>query len=173
MSIDPFAEYALAEPFIPSSFDCFPGMHLAGVDEVGRGPLVGAVVTAAVVLDPARPVPGLADSKTLSARRREALAEAIREQALGWALGRAEPEEIDRLNIYHATHLAMVRAVEALALRVDAVLVDGNRGPRRSAPPRFSPRWPATGKWWRCTSATPNMALTATRGTPPRCTWRP
>ena len=54
---DPFAEYGLAEPFIPSSFDCFPGMHLAGVDEVGRGPLVGAVVTAAVVLDPARPVP--------------------------------------------------------------------------------------------------------------------
>ncbi len=56
---DPFAEYALDEPFIPSAFDCFPGMHLAGVDEVGRGPLVGAVVTAAVVLDPARPVPGL------------------------------------------------------------------------------------------------------------------
>ena len=131
---DPFAEYGLAEPFIPSSFDCFPGMHLAGVDEVGRGPLVGAVVTAAVVLDPARPVPGLAHSKTLSAPRREALAEAIREQALGWALGRAEPEEIDRLNIYHATHLAMVRAVEALALRVDAVLVDGNRGPRFACP---------------------------------------
>ena len=131
---DPFAEYALADPFIPSAFHCFPGLYLAGVDEVGRGPLAGAVVTAAVVLDPARPIPGLADSKALSPQRREALDEQIRAQALGWALGRAEPEEIDRLNIYHATHLAMVRAVEALAVRVDAVLVDGNRGPRFACP---------------------------------------
>lgn len=131
---DPFAEYRLAEPFYPSAFTWRPGMHLAGVDEVGRGPLVGAVVTAAVVLDPARPIDGLADSKKLTPARRERLASAIREHALAWALGRAEPDEIDQLNIYHATHLAMVRAVEALPIDVDAVLVDGNRSPLFACP---------------------------------------
>ncbi|MBM7334762.1 MAG: ribonuclease HII [Alcanivorax sp.] len=130
----PFAEYDLPEPFRPSAFAWRAGMQLAGVDEVGRGPLVGAVVTAAVVLDPARPIDGLADSKTLTPPRREALADAIRERALGWALGRAEHHEIDELNIYHATHLAMVRAVEALATQVDAVLVDGNRSPVFACP---------------------------------------
>ncbi|MAO58872.1 ribonuclease HII [Alloalcanivorax profundimaris] len=130
----PFAEYDLPEPFYPSAFAWRAGMRLAGVDEVGRGPLVGAVVTAAVVLDPARPIDGLADSKKLTPARRERLATAIRERALGWALGRAEPDEIDRLNIYHATHLAMVRAVEALAIDVDAVLVDGNRSPVFACP---------------------------------------
>ncbi|MFT0139329.1 ribonuclease HII [Alcanivoracaceae bacterium MT1] len=130
----PFPEYDLNEPFVPSAFAWQPGMVLAGVDEVGRGPLVGAVVTAAVVLDPARPIEGLADSKKLTAKRRERLAELIRERARGWALGRAEAAEVDQLNIYHATHLAMVRAVEALPIDVEAVLVDGNRTPSFACP---------------------------------------
>lgn len=102
---------------------------IAGVDEVGRGPLAGAVVAAAVILDPARPIEGLADSKKLTEKRRENLAEAIREKALCWALGRAEVEEIDQLNILHASLLAMKRAVEALSIPPDHALVDGNRSP--------------------------------------------
>ena len=102
---------------------------VCGVDEVGRGPLIGAVVTAAVILDPARPIAGLTDSKKLSEKRRSALAEQIRQQALCWALGRAEPEEIDQLNILHATMLAMRRAVAALPITPEWVLVDGNRTP--------------------------------------------
>lgn len=109
-------------------------MHLAGVDEVGRGPLIGAVVTAAVILDPATPITGLDDSKKLSAPRREALASEIREKALAFSLGRAESHEIDRINIYQATFLAMQRAVAGLALSPDAVLVDGNRTPDFSMP---------------------------------------
>lgn len=105
-------------------------LRVAGVDEVGRGPLVGAVVTAAVILDPARPIAGLADSKVLTDRRRQALALEIREKALCFAYGRAEPEEIDRLNILQASLLAMQRAVEALAIAPQHVLVDGNRAPR-------------------------------------------
>ncbi|GLR08763.1 ribonuclease HII [Mixta theicola] len=107
---------------------------IAGVDEVGRGPLVGAVVTAAVILDPARPVAGLADSKKLSEKRRLALYDEIREKALAWSLGRAEPEEIDQLNILHATMLAMQRAVAALAVTPDYVLIDGNRCPKLPMP---------------------------------------
>lgn len=106
------------------------GLLVAGVDEVGRGPLVGAVVTAAVILDPVRPIKGLADSKVLSEKRRLALAEEIREKALCFALGRAEPDEIDALNILHASLLAMQRAVAALAIAPQHVLVDGNRAPR-------------------------------------------
>ncbi|MCP9269482.1 ribonuclease HII [Xenorhabdus sp. XENO-1] len=102
---------------------------IAGVDEVGRGPLVGAVVTAAVILDPARPITGLMDSKKLTEKRREALYLEIKEKALCWSLGRAEPEEIDQLNILHATMLAMQRAVEGLAITPDYVLIDGNRCP--------------------------------------------
>lgn len=102
---------------------------IAGVDEVGRGPLVGAVVTAAVILDPARPIIGLADSKKLSEKRRLALFDEIVEKALSWSLGRAEPEEIDQLNILHATMLAMQRAVAGLHLTPDFVLIDGNRCP--------------------------------------------
>lgn len=102
---------------------------IAGVDEVGRGPLVGAVVTAAVILDPARPIAGLADSKKLSEKRRLALFDEITEKALAWSLGRAEPEEIDELNILHATMLAMQRAVAGLAVTPDMVLIDGNRCP--------------------------------------------
>ena len=93
----------------------YPHTHLvAGVDEVGRGPLVGAVVTAAVILDPARPIIGLNDSKKLSEKRRLALFDEIKEKALSWSLGRAEPHEIDELNILHATMLAMQRAVAGL-----------------------------------------------------------
>lgn len=102
---------------------------VAGVDEVGRGPLAGPVVTAAVILDPARPIAGLADSKVLTERRREALFDEIRDKALCWALGRAEVEEIDTLNILQATMLAMRRAVLALDPAPRHVLVDGNRCP--------------------------------------------
>ena len=87
---------------------------VAGVDEVGRGPLVGAVVTAAVILDPNKPIAGLADSKKLSEKKRLALAAEIKEKALAWAMGRAEPAEIDELNILHASMLARKRAVKAL-----------------------------------------------------------
>ncbi|MBD3619936.1 MAG: ribonuclease HII [Chromatiales bacterium] len=102
---------------------------IAGVDEVGRGPLAGPVVAAAVILDPARPIEGLADSKKLSETRREALAEEIREKALAWALGRCEPQEIDRLNILQASLLAMRRAVLALDPAPEHALIDGNRCP--------------------------------------------
>lgn len=102
---------------------------LAGVDEVGRGPLVGAVVTAAVILDPAQPIQGLADSKKLSEKKRLLLAEEIRAKALCWSLGRADVEEIDELNILHATMLAMQRAVAGLAIQPEWVLIDGNRVP--------------------------------------------
>lgn len=107
---------------------------IAGVDEVGRGPLVGAVVTAAVILDPNQPIEGLADSKKLSEKRRLVLAEEIKEKALCWSLGRAEPDEIDQLNILHATMLAMQRAVSGLRIQPDFVLVDGNRIPTLPMP---------------------------------------
>ena len=102
---------------------------IAGVDEAGRGPLAGPVVAAAVILNPARPIAGLADSKTLSETRREQLAAAIRTHALAWALGRADVAEIDRINILQASLLAMRRAVENLRLTPSQVLVDGNQCP--------------------------------------------
>lgn len=102
---------------------------IAGVDEVGRGPLVGAVVTAAVILDPANPIQGLMDSKKLTEKKRNALYDEIKEKALCWAIGRAEPEEIDKLNILWATMKAMERAVAGLSVMPDMVLVDGNRCP--------------------------------------------
>lgn len=102
---------------------------IAGVDEVGRGPLVGAVVTAAVILDPANPIQGLMDSKKLTEKKRNALYDEIKEKALCWAIGRAEPEEIDKLNILWATMNAMERAVAGLSITPDMVLVDGNRCP--------------------------------------------
>ena len=102
---------------------------IAGVDEVGRGPLVGDVVTAAVILDPENPIDGLMDSKKLSEKKRIILTELIKEKAIAWAIGRASPEEIDTLNILHATMLAMQRAVQGLAVTPDFVLVDGNRAP--------------------------------------------
>jgi ribonuclease HII len=107
---------------------------IAGVDEVGRGPLVGAVVTAAVILDPTRPIRGLADSKKLSPKRRQALYDEIVDKALAWSLGRAEAEEIDQLNIFHATLLAMQRAVLGLSITPDYVLIDGNRCPQLAMP---------------------------------------
>ncbi|MFB0710443.1 ribonuclease HII [Buttiauxella noackiae] len=113
----------------------YPHTHLvAGVDEVGRGPLVGAVVTAAVILDPEKPIIGLADSKKLSEKRRNALYDEIVEKALSWSLGRAEPEEIDQLNILHATMLAMQRAVAGLRVVPEYVLIDGNRCPALPMP---------------------------------------
>lgn len=110
-------------------------MKTAGVDEAGRGPLCGPVYAAAVILDPARPIDGLNDSKKLSEKKREALAPLIRERALAWAVGIATVEEIDRLNILHATMLAMRRAVEGLAVPPDQVLIDGNRVPPGLAVP--------------------------------------
>lgn len=102
---------------------------VAGVDEVGRGPLAGPVVAAAVILDPARPIEGLMDSKKLSEKKRERLALEIREKAFAWALGRAEVEEIDEINILQASLLAMKRAVEQLQPMPDRALIDGNRCP--------------------------------------------
>lgn len=110
-------------------FDYPDVTHIAGVDEVGRGPLVGAVVTAAVILDPKNPIIGLMDSKKLSEKKRQFLAEEIKQKALAWSLGRAEPEEIDQLNILQATMLAMQRAVENLPITPNFILVDGNRIP--------------------------------------------
>jgi len=108
--------------------------YIAGVDEAGRGPLAGPVIAAAVILNEANSIAGLADSKTLSASRREELALLIRERALCWALGRAEVEEIDRLNILQASLLAMKRAVEALSMTPLLVLVDGNQAPEVGYP---------------------------------------
>lgn len=108
--------------------------RVAGVDEVGRGPLVGDVVTAAVILDPLNPISGLADSKKLSEKRRLLLCEEIKQKALAWSIGRASPQEIDQINILHATMLAMQRAVEELAIEPDFVLIDGNRCPKLAVP---------------------------------------
>ncbi|CUA98612.1 ribonuclease HII [Thiomonas bhubaneswarensis] len=109
---------------------------VAGCDEVGRGPWAGPVVAAAVVLDPSRPIAGLADSKALSPRRRAALDAQIREQSLGWSIAESSVEEIDRLNILQATMLAMQRAVATLPCRIDLLLVDGNRTPSVAMPCR-------------------------------------
>jgi ribonuclease HII len=108
---------------------CIPDGRVAGVDEAGRGPLAGPVIAAAVILDPERPITGLRDSKRLSATRRDELYDQIRERALAWAVGRAEVEEIDRINILQATMLAMRRAVEALEPFAEHALIDGNRCP--------------------------------------------
>ncbi len=107
---------------------------IAGVDEVGRGPLAGAVVTAAVILK--EPIEGLADSKKLTPKKRKLLSLQIQERALAFAYGRAEVEEIDALNIHQATLLAMRRAVEALPIKPDEVLVDGAHAPRLDIPCR-------------------------------------
>ena len=109
---------------------------VAGIDEAGRGPLAGPVTAAAVVLAPGSAIAGLADSKTLTARRRAELATLIRAQALSWSLGWAAVDEIDRLNILQATLLAMTRAVTGLSRRPDLALVDGNRAPVLACPVR-------------------------------------
>ena len=107
-----------------------------GVDEAGRGPLAGPVVAAAVILDPARPIAGLADSKKLSAARRERLAVEIREKALAWSIAEASVAEIDHINILQATLLAMQRAVAGLSVLPAVALIDGNRCPVLAMPAR-------------------------------------
>jgi ribonuclease HII len=115
-------------------------MIIAGVDEVGRGPLAGPVLAAAVILDPQRPIQGLADSKALRESRRQELFEQIKERCVAWALGRAEVWEIDQVNILQASHLAMQRAVEKLLIQPKAVLVDGPY-----CPPFACPAWAMIG----------------------------
>lgn len=102
---------------------------IAGVDEAGRGPLAGPVIAAAVILNPEKPIAGLADSKQLTAAQREALFEIIKTHALAWSVGRAEVEEIDKINILRATLLAMRRAVDALSLKPTIAYIDGNQAP--------------------------------------------
>lgn len=111
-----------------------PGSLVAGVDEAGRGPLAGPVVAAAVILDPARPIPGLRDSKQLPAVRREWLAAQVREHALAWALGWADAQEIDVLDVLQASLLAMRRALQGLAIAPSRVLVDGAHCPSALMP---------------------------------------
>ncbi len=115
----------LPEFIIPSGFH-----FIAGVDEVGRGPLVGDVVTAAVILDPTQPIAGLTDSKKLTEKKRLALFAEIQAKALAWSVGRCSSEEIDQLNILQATMVAMQRAVAGLTVQPDLVLVDGNKVPQ-------------------------------------------
>jgi ribonuclease HII len=109
---------------------------IAGVDEAGRGPLAGPVIAAAVILHPDRPIAGLADSKQLSPKRREALYIQIVERAQAYAVGRAEVAEIDHMNILQATLLAMSRAVQALQMIPEIVWIDGNQAPRLTMPVR-------------------------------------
>lgn len=111
-----------------------PAGLVCGIDEAGRGPLAGPVVAAAVILDQARPIPGLNDSKKLSEKKRVALAELIRERAIAWAVAEASVEEIDRINILQASLLAMQRAVAGLIVRPTGALVDGNRCPKLEIP---------------------------------------
>jgi ribonuclease HII len=106
--------------------------YIAGVDEAGRGPLAGAVIAAAVILNPAKPIAGLADSKKLTEKQREKLFILIQQNALAFGIGRAEADEIDRVNILQATFLAMQRAVAALPIAPHLALIDGNRCPKLS-----------------------------------------
>lgn len=117
----------MSELIVPIGLVC-------GIDEAGRGPLAGPVVAAAVILDPERPIPGLNDSKKLSEKKRDALAVLIRERAVAWAVAEASVEEIDRLNILHATMLAMQRAVAGLKVWPTSAMVDGNRCPKLDIP---------------------------------------
>jgi len=116
-------------------------VHLiCGVDEAGRGPLAGAVFAACVIFNPAKKIAGLADSKKLSEKRRDYLAQVIKADALAWAVASASVEEIDRINILQASLLAMRRAVESLSVLPSEVLVDGNRCPQWTMPLLFSSR---------------------------------
>ncbi len=115
-------------------FDFSAGKLVAGVDEVGRGPLVGNVVAAAVILNPEKPISGLADSKKLSEKKRNQLYAEIKDKALAWCVASASPEEIDEINILHASMLAMKRAVEGLNITPEFVYVDGNRCPDLKCP---------------------------------------
>lgn len=113
---------------LAESFDN-PALIIAGLDEVGRGCIVGPVMAAAVILDPTKPIPGLTDSKKLTEKKRHYFAELIKTRALAWAVGRAEASEIDRINILQATFLAMQRAYSQLDPKPDYLKVDGNRWP--------------------------------------------
>ncbi len=117
----------MMEPFVS---EIYLGNLLAGVDEAGRGPLAGEVVAAAVILDPNNPIEGLADSKKLSEKKREALFDEIKQKALSYAIASASVAEIDELNILHASMLAMSRAVAALQVAPEHALIDGNRIPK-------------------------------------------
>lgn len=105
-------------------------MMIAGVDEAGRGPLIGSVVAAAVILDPKQPIEGLKDSKKLSEKKRESLYVEIQEKALAWSIAEATHEEIDQLNILQASLLAMKRAIEGLSIQPQKALIDGNKIPK-------------------------------------------
>lgn len=118
------------EPFV----SVYSGELFAGVDEVGRGPLAGDVVTAAVILDPDNPIEGLNDSKKLTEKRRDVLFDEIKEKAKSWCIARATVAEIDKLNILQASLLAMKRAVEGLHIQPEHVLVDGNKIPQWDYP---------------------------------------
>lgn len=111
-----------------------PKQLVAGVDEVGRGPLAGPVIAAAVILDPEQPISGLTDSKKLSEKKRESLALEIKTKALAWSIARAEVEEIDQINILQASLLAMQRAINSLDKLPDLCLVDGNKAPKVNIP---------------------------------------
>lgn len=113
------------EPFVSD----YSGILGAGVDEVGRGPLAGDVVTAAVILDPNKPIEGLDDSKKLSEKKREALFDTIKNNALSWSIARCSVAEIDEINILQASLLAMKKAVEGLSVQPEHVWVDGNKIP--------------------------------------------
>jgi len=115
-------------------FDSATEVRLAGVDEAGRGPLAGPVVTAAVILDPDNPVDGLDDSKKLTEKKREYLFEQIKTKALCYCVARAEVEEIDAINIFQATLLAMKRAIVGLSITPDKVMVDGKFCPQIKLP---------------------------------------
>ena len=124
------------EPFVyPVST---PNFLYAGTDEAGRGPLVGNVVAAAVILDPNFEINGLADSKKLSEKKRELLFEQIKEHSLAYGIGEASPNEIDELNILWAAMLAMTRAIQALNIQPDMVLVDGNKTPKNLTIPAIA-----------------------------------
>ena len=107
-----------------------PGLHIAGVDEAGRGPLAGPLVVAAVILDPSRPISGIRDSKQLSERKREQLFDLITRDALSFAIVSVEPAEIDRLNLFQATMAGMSQALRALTVAPDSARIDGNALPR-------------------------------------------
>lgn len=116
----------------------YQGLLLAGVDEAGRGPLIGSVVAAAVILDPNQPIFGLDDSKKLTEKKREALAIEIKQKSLAWAIAEASASEIDQLNILQASFLAMQRAIDALPTAAEFILVDGNQLPKSLKQPALA-----------------------------------
>lgn len=134
MRVSAATRRSLQHSFFDNISDPFASGLQAGVDEVGIGPLAGPVVAAAVLLDPNRPIPALKDSKLLTAKKREALAQEVRERSLCWALGWASAAEIDDLNVLRASHLAMQRACTELRIIPELVLVDGNKTPQFPMP---------------------------------------